>query len=229
MGKTLDDAPARAKEVVMQRALAAKNAGLDMVFAAYGESAGEYLRTLPKPDLQRAVCELMMAGLSMSQCAEVIGIGKGTISKWFSAETVEMQKLMKTALTRDALLEMPKTWWTLKDARDSQNEETRRKASLDCMRAGGLAIDPGFQGTPISIHAQNMQFNSLSVADLDRKILELGATLGQEALKFAESEVNGNVLRKAASPGDADKSAAPPPASVPDGRVSGPAGGAPTA
>ncbi len=229
MGKTLDDAPARAKEVVMARALAAKNAGLEMVEAVYGKNAGEYLRSLPKPDLQRAVCELMMAGLSMSQCAEIVGIGKGTISKWFSAETTEMQKLMKTALTRDALLEMPKTWFTLKDARDSENEETKRKAALDCMRAAGLPVDPGAGAVGgVSIHAQNLQFNNLSVADLDQKILEIAGKLGPEAMKFADAEVKGHVSREGTRPG-ADAAAAPGAEADADGGVPRSPGGAPSA
>jgi len=215
MGKTLDDAPAGAYEAVKQRALAVKNATDEYVTALYGsrEQAESYLRALAVPDLKREVCELMMAGLSMVQCAELAGIGKGTISRWFSSETADMQKLMRTALTRDALLEIPKTWATLKSTRDSENEETRRKGALDCMRASGLAIDPG-QGSGISIHANNLQFNNLSVGDLDLKIMELAQRLGPEAVQLAEAEVKGVKPSKAAP---AQGSGAPEPGVQPTG------------
>jgi transposase-like protein len=193
MAKAGQAAPPQNAEDSRQRALAARTATQEYITSVYGANAAEVMKTLPKTEKQQVVCELMMAGISMNQAADAVGVNRGLVSQWFSREPVEMQKIMRAALTKDALLEVPKTWGTLKSARDSENQETARKAALDCMRAAGLANDPGAgAGAAISIHAQNLQFNNLSVADLDRKIVEIAGKLGTDAMKLAEAEVKGD-------------------------------------
>ena len=212
------------------RALATKTHLEETVTELYGPDALTLLRSLAKPDAQVAVAEMLMAGLSVRQCAVALNLHPGTIAKWFARDTQDMQRLMKTALTKDALLEIPKSWGTLKKGRDSENQETARKAALDCMRAAGLPIDPGAEGGKISINAQNLQFNHMSVADLDRKILDLAEKLGPEAVKLANAEVRGDGRSSgstSAPAGDREPSAGEGQAPA-DGGVPGAPGGAPT-
>ena len=218
-------------EEVRARGLATKAHLEETVTELYGPDALTLLRSLAKPDAQVAVAEMLMAGLSVRQCAVALNLHPGTIAKWFARDTQDMQRLMKTALTKDALLEIPKSWGTLKKGRDSENQETARKAALDCMRAAGLPIDPGAEGGKISINAQNLQFNHMSVADLDRKILDLAEKLGPEAVKLANAEVRGDGRTSggsapAAPDGDRQPDAGPGEA-APDGGVPGAPGGAP--
>lgn len=214
------------------QALASENTITQVVTELFGPDGLQQIRALAKPDQQVACAEMLMAGLSMNQCAKAFGLHPATLSKWFARDTQDMQRLMKTALTKDALVELPKSWSRLKALRDSKNEETSRKATLDSMRAAGLGIDPGPSGVGgISINAQNLQFNNMSVADLDRKILEISEKLGPEAIKLADAEVKGNgkssgkpvVNLPGGEPVRGDGEAQP------DGGVSGAPGGAPPA
>lgn len=213
-------------------ALANQNNINEVVHALYGADGIKNLRALAKPDQQIACAEMMMAGLSMMQVAQVLGVHNSTISKWFARDTTDMQRHMKSALTKDALLELPKTWKVLKGTRDSSNAETARKGALDCFRVAGLANDPGSEARGgISINAQNLQFNNMSVADLDRKILEIAEKLGPDAVKLANAEVRGD--GKASSGPVSDKPAGQPPGGTgeagADGGVPGAPGGAPPA
>ena len=213
------------------RALTTKRHMEETVIELYGPDGLSLIRALSKQDAQVACAEMLMAGLSVRQCAAALDLHPGTIAKWFARDTQDMQRLMKTALTKDALLEIPKSWGTLKKGRDSENQETARKAALDCMRAAGLPVDPGAEGGKISINAQNLQFNHMSVADLDRKILDLAEKLGPEAVKLANAEVRGDGRTSGgsapAAPDDDRQPDAGPGEAPPDGGVPGAPGGAP--
>lgn len=174
------------------RALASHNHLIEVTTELYGPDALTLLRGLSKSSAQAACAEMLMAGLSINQAAKALGLNAGGVSQWFSKETVEMQRCMKTALTRDALLEIPTSWKRLKELRQSENEETSRKASLDAMRAAGVGVDPGGNGSGITINAQNAQFNNLSVADIDQKLMAIAERLGPEAVKLAQAEVKGD-------------------------------------
>lgn len=231
------DLPMTAPQILdeaMARGLASENAMKAIVVELFGEEGLTQIRALAKPDQQVACAEMLMAGLSLHQCSKALGVHFSTISKWFARDTSDMQRLMKTALTKDALIELPKSWARLKSLRDSKNEETCRKAALDSMRAAGLGIDPGpAAGGGISINAQNLQFNHMSVADLDRKILEIAERLGPDAIKLAEVEVrgkrHGNEQSSVAAVGDvpSGQPVRRDGEAHPDGGVPGTAGGAP--
>lgn len=225
----MGEPPATAIEDARLRGLAAHNETVAVVTDLYGPDALTFLRALSKSDAQAACAEMLMAGLSVHQVAKALGLQPVTVSKWFSKETTDMQRLMKTALTKDALLEIPASWKRLKALRNSENEETSRKASLDAMRAAGSGIDPGGNGSAITINAQNAQFNNLSMADIDRKLVEIAERLGPEATKLVQAEVRGDGKSGAVVEGVA-RVVEPASGAVeagPDGGVPGTAGGPP--
>lgn len=191
------EVPPLVQEATHAVTLARLNGMREAVHELYGPDGFEIIRALSKSDKQAVCADLLMAGLSMSQAAEALGLTKMAVSQWFARDTQDMQRLMKTALTKDALLEIPKSWNRLKELRESENEETSRKATLDAMRAAGLAIDSGGTGGQISINAQNLQFNHLSVQDLDRRIFEIADKIGPEAVKLAKAEVKGDAKSSA--------------------------------
>ena len=223
--------PALAIEETKARALAAHNQTVEVVTELYGPDALTFLRSLSKSDRQAACAELLMAGLSGQQIAKALGVHPATVSQWFSKETTDMQRCMKTALTKDALLAIPESWKRLKTLRFSENEETSRKASLDALRAAGAGVDPGGNGSAITIHAQNAQFNHLSMADLDRKLVEIGEKLGPEAAKLVQAELRGDGKSGTVVEGSARVVEPAPGAgeTSPDGGVPGTPGGPPPA
>jgi hypothetical protein len=187
-------------EVTGARQLATEQQAHDLAAALYGEENLETLKTLTVQEKQGVVAELMMGGLSMNQASKLVGVTTAMIGRWFSRETQDMQRFMRMAMTKDALVEMPGTWARLKKLRDSENWETARKSILDCMRAAGLNNDSGAMGQQISIQTQNLQFNNLSIADLDQKILDLAERLGPEAVKLVDAEIKGAKPRGATDP-----------------------------
>jgi len=223
MAKVVVSAPAVPQiiEDAHARALASHNHLIEVTTALYGPDALTLLRGLPKSGAQAACAEMLMAGLSINQAAKALGLNAGGVSQWFSKETTDMQRMMKTALTRDALLEIPASWKRLKELRQSENEETSRKASLDAMRAAGAGIDPGGNGSGITINAQNAQFNNLSVADIDQKLMAIAERLGPDAVKLAQAEVKGDGKSGAVVDGVARVVEAVPDGGVP-GTVRGP-------
>ena len=205
-------------------------AGVKAILASVSPEERERVRALPRHEKQKIVTDFMMRGLSMRQCAAAFGITEQSISLWFRDETSEMQKLMRAALGKEALQSVPMLWRKLVELTESINAETGRKAILDCLRAAGLAVDPGAAGQTLNINAQNLQlnqYNNLPIQKLDQEIMALAGRLGPDAMKIAQSEVKGE-------PRDAGTSPAPVPAAAESDRGTTPrkvprsSGGAPT-
>ncbi len=136
----------------------------------YGKDYAATIPMLPRSEQQLVASELLITGLNESEVANALGAHRHTIDRWLRNETGEMQRLMRAAMGKDAIKSLPKMWANMKQiALGSRNDETRRKATLDVMRAGGSGID--VTAAPLTINvAGDASFGKMSVEDLDVRL-----------------------------------------------------------
>jgi len=162
------------------------------------------IKLLPMDDRKVLMLQFNFAGLSLNDSSKLLDINIKTAMRWFREEPEAMQKLVRQQLSAESLAEVGPTWARLQGLRFSENAETARKASLDCLTVAGMGIHgPG--GLSVTVNAPNAQLSVMPISEIERTLVELAKLVGPNAEKIVDAEVlavrdlhgNGNRREKA--------------------------------